>query len=264
MRQVELAHEGTLFLDEIGELPPRCRCCCAFLQERSYERVGGARRCAPTSGWSAPRTAILEKLVAEGKFREDLYFRTRVVVIDAKRCWHERGPDEIEILARHFAEMYADRYGRPPVLEMPEAMAVRSGAIGGQATRASSEHWVESAVVLSLDGRIADELWLPQSRSGGEPCAGRRRAPRPARVDPRGPPDRAIERYIQATVDDCGGNKTEAASDFGVGRNTGLRAEEVRLGGPSCAGPAFGRYSAAMMRRASTRHLGPGRSALLA
>ena len=109
-----------------------------------------------------------------------------------------------------------------PVLE-PEAMAVlRRHRWPGNVREL--EHWVESAVVLSPDGRIADELW-PQSRRGGEPApssAGQRDAgvTLPAGLTL----ERAIERYIQATVDACGGNKTEAAKRLGVGRNTVGRA----------------------------------------
>jgi Nif-specific regulatory protein len=221
--KVELAHEGTLFLDEIGELPPEMQGkLLRFLQERSYERVGGRETLRADVRVVCATHRDLEKLVAEGKFREDLYFRTRVVVIDVPPL-RERGPDEIEILARHFAEMYADRYGRPvPVLE-PEAMAVlRRHRWPGNVREL--EHWVESAVVLSPDGRIADELW-PQSRRGGEPApssAGQRDAgvTLPAGLTL----ERAIERYIQATVDACGGNKTEAAKRLGVGRNTVGRA----------------------------------------
>ncbi len=221
--KVELAHEGTLFLDEIGELPPEMQGkLLRFLQERSYERVGGRETLRADVRVVCATHRDLEKLVADGKFREDLYFRVRVVVIDVPPL-RERGPDEIEILARHFAEMYADRYGRPvPVLE-PDAMAVlRRHRWAGNVREL--EHWVESAVVLSPDGRIADELW-PQSRRGGEP-APTSAAPREAGVTlPAGLTlDDAIERYIRATVDACGGNKTEAAKRLAVGRNTVGRA----------------------------------------
>jgi Nif-specific regulatory protein len=220
--KVELAHEGTLFLDEVGELPPEMQGkLLRFLQEHSYERVGGRETLRADVRVVCATHRDLEKLVAEGRFREDLFYRMRVVVIDVPPL-RERGPDEIEILARHFAETYADRYGRPvPVLE-PDALDVlRRHSWAGNVREL--EHWVESAVVLSPDGRIADELWPKSRRTGSaEVPSGR---PGEGVCIPAGLTlDAAMQRYIQATVEACGGNRTEAARRLGIGRNTVGRA----------------------------------------
>lgn len=82
------------------------------------------------------------------------------------------------------------------------------------------EHWVESAIVLAADGRVTREMW-PRSRS----------APGHDPVDARGETlavgltlEEATRRYVAATVEACGGNKTEAARQLAVGRNTIARA----------------------------------------
>ncbi len=158
----------------------------------------------------------LERAVADGRFREDLYYRVRVVEIELPPL-RARGPDDIETLARHFAEVYAQRYQRPPPRFAPEALAaVRAHAWPGNVREL--EHWIESAIVLSPDGRVTGSPW----RRGAEPPA--------PRATPEGSPgvplplglsiDEASARYAEATVEACGGNKTEAARKLGIGRNT--------------------------------------------
>ena len=222
--KVEMAHEGTLFLDEIGELPLEMQGkLLRLLQDRCFERVGGRDTLHADVRVVCATHRDLQKAMQAGKFREDLYFRVKVVEIDVPPL-RERGPDEIEILARHFAETYAERYSRPvPVLE-DEAMAVlRSHRWPGNVREL--EHWVESAVVLSPDGRIDEELW-PQSRRGSDLPKSVPSVRASNGVDiPRGLTlDQAMQRYIEATVAECDGNKTEAAKRLGVGRNTVGRA----------------------------------------
>lgn len=87
------------------------------------------------------------------------------------------------------------------------------------------EHWVESAVVLSPDGRIAEELWPRSRRSeelGTPPAA--RRADDGVVIPPGLSLDVAMQHYMRAAVAAAGGNKTEAAKRLGVGRNTVARA----------------------------------------
>jgi DNA-binding NtrC family response regulator len=222
--KVELAHEGTLFLDEIGELPAEMQGkLLRFLQDRSFERVGGRETLVADVRVVCATHRALERLVSEGKLREDLYFRVRVVEIEVPPL-RARGPDEIEILARHFAEMYAARYSRPvPVFEAEALQKLRTHRWAGNVREL--EHWVESAVVLSPDGRIAEELW-PQSRRPSELASAPASVPRAAGVVlPDGLTlDAAMQTYIAATVESCGGNKTEAARRLGVGRNTVARA----------------------------------------
>ena len=111
--KVELAEGGTLFLDELGDLPPDIQGkFLRFLQERTFERVGGRQSLRADIRVVCATHRDLERAVAEGRFREDLYYRARVVEIELPPL-RARGGDEIESLARHFADVYATRYGRP-------------------------------------------------------------------------------------------------------------------------------------------------------
>ncbi|MGL5098024.1 MAG: sigma-54 interaction domain-containing protein, partial [Planctomycetia bacterium] len=116
----ELADRGTLFLDEIGDLPASMQAkLLRVLQERRFERVGGSKEIEVDVRVVAASNRDLRKMVQEGKFREDLYYRLNVVKINMPPL-RERTED-IVLLAEHFARKYA-RAGRPPVAVSPEAM----------------------------------------------------------------------------------------------------------------------------------------------
>jgi Nif-specific regulatory protein len=225
--KVEIADGGTLFLDELGDLPLDIQGkLLRFLQDRTFERVGGRSSLRADVRVVCATHRDLERAVADGRFREDLYYRVRVVEIDLPPL-RARGAEEIEALARHFADLYAARYGRPaPKLE-PDALAVLAAHAWPGNVR-ELEHWIESAVVLSPDGRVAASS-LP-SRKRGAPAG-------PPPAAPQGPPvaaapvggvaipiglalDDALRRYTEATLAAAGGNKSEAAKRLGIGRNT--------------------------------------------
>jgi transcriptional regulator with GAF, ATPase, and Fis domain len=216
--KVELADGGTLFLDELGELPLEAQGkLLRFLQDRAFERVGGRSTLGADVRIVCATNKDLERAVRRGEFREDLYYRVRVVEI-AIPPLRDRGAEEIVDLARHFADSYASRYGRPDPELTPGALALlRSHDFPGNVREL--EHWIESAVALAPDGRITAELF-----------------PRPARVHDSAPPagraadaveiplglslDDAQRRYVEATLEACDGNKSEAAKRLGVGRNS--------------------------------------------
>jgi Nif-specific regulatory protein len=208
--RLELSDGGTLFLDEIGDLPLALQGkLLRFLQERAFERVGGRETLQADARVVCATHRDLAREVAEGRFREDLYYRVRVVEIEVPPL-RRRGPDEIAMLARHFADHYAERHGRPRPEIAPEAMRALC-AHGWAGNVRELEHCIESAVVLSTDGRIVDEL-LPASARDPATTAG---APLP----PGLPLEEVERRHVRATVEACGGNKTEAARLLGIGRN---------------------------------------------
>jgi Nif-specific regulatory protein len=226
--RVELAQGGTLFLDEIGDLPLDVQGkLLRFLQERTFERVGGRQTLTADVRVVCATHQDLERRVAEGQFREDLYYRIRVVEIEIPPL-RVRGEHEIEQLAIHFADMYAKRYKRPPPVFEPDALAVlRAHTWPGNVREL--EHWVESAVALAPDGRIGAQH-LPRARSARRPdppATAAAVAPSSAssasgpNVLPLGLTlEEATRRYVAATVEACAGNKAEAARRLGVGRNT--------------------------------------------
>jgi Nif-specific regulatory protein len=102
----ELADGGTLFLDEIGDVNPSTQVkLLRVLQEREIERLGGTTSVRVNVRLIAATHRPLEKLIAEGKFREDLFYRLNVFTIYAPPL-RERKPD-IMLLADHFLEKYA-------------------------------------------------------------------------------------------------------------------------------------------------------------
>ena len=113
----ELADGGTLFLDEIGDLRAAVQVkVLRVLQEREFERVGGTKTLPVDIRLIAATNRDLEKEVANGRFRQDLFFRLNVVPLVLPPL-RER-PDDIPILAAHFAAKSAQRYGQPtPELE---------------------------------------------------------------------------------------------------------------------------------------------------
>ena len=118
----ELADGGTIFLDEIGEVPlPMQAKLLRVLQERRFERVGGAESIEVDVRIIAATNKDLRKLSADGKFREDLYYRLNVVKIELPAL-RDRAED-IPLLAAHFTEKYA-RPGTSPRQIAPEAMEI--------------------------------------------------------------------------------------------------------------------------------------------
>jgi two-component system, NtrC family, response regulator AtoC len=113
----ELADGGTLFLDEIGDLSAAVQVkLLRVLQEREFERVGGTKTLMVNIRLIAATNRDLEKEVAHGRFRQDLFFRLNVVPLVLPPL-RER-PDDIPILAAHFAAKSAQKYGQPtPELE---------------------------------------------------------------------------------------------------------------------------------------------------
>jgi two-component system, NtrC family, response regulator HydG len=117
----ELADGGTLFLDEVGEIPPPIQVkLLRVLQERSIERVGGEGTIDVDVRLVSATNRNLARMVAEGRFREDLYYRLDVVPIQLPPL-RDR-PGDVEELARHFLARAAPRLGRSVTGFSAEAM----------------------------------------------------------------------------------------------------------------------------------------------
>lgn len=119
----ELANGGTLFLDEVGELSAAVQVkLLRVLQEREFERVGGTRTLTVDIRLIAASNRDLEKEVKEGRFRQDLFFRLNVVPL-ALPPLRER-PEDIPLLAAHFATKSAEKHGQPMPELAPELIEV--------------------------------------------------------------------------------------------------------------------------------------------
>jgi two-component system NtrC family response regulator len=118
---VENAAGGTLFLDEVGELPGSIQVkLLRFLQEQRFQRVGGRQEIASDARVIAATNADLSSLVADGQFREDLYFRLAVVVIKLPPL-RERDEDVI-VLAKEFLNRFSVESERPNMSFAPSAL----------------------------------------------------------------------------------------------------------------------------------------------
>ena len=107
----ELAEGGTLFLDEIGDLDPQTQVkLLRVLQEREFERLGGTETIKVNVRLIAATNKDLEKAIAEGKFREDLYYRLNVFAIFVPPL-RERKPDVL-LLADHFLEKFSQEHSK--------------------------------------------------------------------------------------------------------------------------------------------------------
>ncbi len=220
--RVEMAEGGTLFLDEIGELSMEVQAkLLRFLQERTFERVGGRTTLQGDVRIVAATHRDLERAVREGKFREDLYYRVRVVEIGIPSL-RDRGQEEIRALAEHFLDVFAQRYSRPETRFSRAAMAALLEHSWPGNVR-ELEHWIESAVVLAEDGEIREAQFpaSPRASARAIPVAATVVAPADELTLPLGLTLEEVERrYAEATVKACDGNKTDAAERLDIGRNT--------------------------------------------
>ena len=154
----EQAHGGTLFLDEVGDVPMTMQVkLLRVLQERRIERVGGAEPIDIDVRLVTATHQSLEKLVAEGKFREDLFYRLNVVKIELPPL-RERTED-IGLLANHFLQ----KYRRPSHANLeigPEAMEILLNAPWPGNVR-QLENAIERACVTVRNGAIGPEHLPP-------------------------------------------------------------------------------------------------------
>jgi transcriptional regulator of aroF, aroG, tyrA and aromatic amino acid transport len=109
---LELADQGTVFLDEVGEMSPYLQAkLLRFLNDGSFRRVGGEREIRVNVRVISATHRDLERMVAEGAFREDLFYRINVLTLRVPPL-RERG-DDIRLLARHFIRRACAQTGRP-------------------------------------------------------------------------------------------------------------------------------------------------------
>ncbi len=216
----ELADGGTLFLDEVGDLalPLQVKLLRA-LQEREVVRVGGREAIKVDTRVVAATHRSLEELVAEGRFREDLYYRLRGVDIELPPLRERR--EDIAHLVRHFARDFCAREGIAEPHFDREALALLL-AWDYPGNVRELQNVVEGAISLS-DGEVDVEL----VRSLLGLAAAASAAARPAGdEEANGEPldlESLTERHIQHVLRLVGGNKSAAAKILGVNRRTLLR-----------------------------------------
>jgi transcriptional regulator with PAS, ATPase and Fis domain len=206
----EAAGGGTLFLDEVGEVSHSLQVkLLRVLQEREIRRVGEAKGRKIDVRVLAATNRDLGEAMQKGTFREDLYYRLKVIQVAIPPLRDRR--DDILPLARFFVERFQTRLKRPE-------LRLASSSINYLLTY----HWpgnvrelenaIEHAAVLSRDGQITAELLPASVQQGGEPIARSSGGHRPLAE---------VERlHIQTVLKHCDGNRRKAAAALGISTAT--------------------------------------------
>jgi transcriptional regulator with GAF, ATPase, and Fis domain len=205
--QFERAHRGTLFLDEVGEMSPGCQAkLLRVLEGHAFQRLGGREPIHVDVRIIAATHRDLKALAGERKFREDLYYRLRVIDICLPPL-RQRDDDALE-LATLFLEAYRRQLGRGPQQFSAEALdAIRNYEWPGNVRELKNA--VERAVVL---GRSAEATLADMGLAAPPAEAPFRRELVPLRE--------AERRHIQYVLRETQGNKTEACKVLEIGRGT--------------------------------------------
>lgn len=211
----EAAHGGTLMLDEIGEMSPAIQAkFLRVLEGHPFERVGGSKAIKVDVRVIAATNRDLEKQVAEGQFRRDLYFRLHVLEIVVPPL--RKRPEDIPALAEFFLKRYNAETGRRINSFSTRAMeAMLTYRWPGNVRE--MKNVVERAVVLCRGDMIdVDDLVLSTLKTSGDT-----EADLPGSGAYEEAPLAEIERrHILATLKSTGWNKSRAAGILGIERST--------------------------------------------
>ncbi len=209
---IEAAEDGVVFLDEIGELPLELQTkLLAVLERRTLRRVGSSQERRTQAWFIAATNRDVERMVADGALRSDLYYRLNVLPLQLPAL-RERGDDAI-LIAEHCARQVARRYGLSPATFSPAAKA-RLRAYAWPGNVRELRHLVERAILLAADGTL-DAASLPMP---GDPLATTAQTAREALAGLT--LDAAEKLLIEQALGETGNNVSEAARKLGVTRMT--------------------------------------------
>jgi DNA-binding NtrC family response regulator len=208
--RIAQADGGTLFLDEIGELSPSVQVkLLRVLQEGEYEPLGG-RTTSASFRLIAATNKDLERLVQEGTFREDLYYRLNVIAVTSPRLADRR--DDVPLLVDHFLDVYCRKNGKARVGVTREVLDIMMGYDWPGNVR-ELENVIERAVVLGKGSELTPRD-LPPHLTRAE----RRAADMTFAI---GTPLEEIERrVIRRTLEHTDGDKQLAAQLLGISART--------------------------------------------
>ena len=207
----EQAQGGTIFLDEVGDMPLALQAkILRVLQEKESERVGGRRKIPHDVRVLSATHQDLSRMIADRQFREDLYYRLRVVEIALPPLRERR--EDLPRLVRYFLARFAAREGRPaPTIDRDAMRALMTHPFRGNVREL--ENLLEGAAALARGGAIRREdlQWIDTSSGEAEASTG----------DGEAVSLRQLEsRHIQRVLRLANGNKSRAARILGIDRRT--------------------------------------------
>jgi two-component system response regulator PilR (NtrC family) len=215
---IEVASKGTIFLDEIGEMSPMLQVkLLRVLQERTFRRVGGTEELEADIRIIAATNRDLAKMVAEGQFREDLFYRINVIPVQLPPL-RDR-PGDVELLAEHFVAKYAAQM-KKDLAGLSHAALDCLNSYPWPGNIRELENAIERAVALERSPAILPES-LPEAVRGAmastpaaEPPA---RSPLPeAGFDLEQHVQHLEREYIAEALRRSGGVKVKAAELLGM------------------------------------------------
>jgi PAS domain S-box-containing protein len=170
----ELADGGTIFLDEVGELPPETQIALLrVLQERTFERVGGARTIPVNVRVIAATNRDLDRAMSDGSFRDDLYYRLSVFPLRVPPLRERR--EDIPLLAEYLTQQYAAKMGKK-IMAVSRRTIDLLTAYDWPGNVRELQNVLQRAVILCEGTLEVDEAWFekgPRRRTGGAGSLGR-------------------------------------------------------------------------------------------
>ncbi|MCB9746656.1 MAG: sigma-54-dependent Fis family transcriptional regulator [Alphaproteobacteria bacterium] len=218
----EQAGGGTLFLDEVGEMSLTTQVkLLRALESGEISRIGGAEVLKPDVRLIAATNRDLRQEVAEGRFREDLFYRLNVFAIQVPPLRHRR--DDIPVLVQHFVKRFCEE-NKKPTMSIPPATLLRLTDYHWPGNVRELKHVIERAVILSR-GEELTGVKLPEAPQGKAPTA---------EVLPAGMTLQAAlleyeRRVLIEALKGAGGVQAQAARDLGLSRSN-LNYRINRLG----------------------------------
>jgi len=215
---LELADGGTLFLDEIGDLslalqPKLLR----VLETQSFRRVGGQKEIKVDVRFVSATHRDLPRMVQGGQFREDLYYRLNVGAIDIPALRERR--EDIMPLARHFLEKTAPVVGTT-CTDIDPSVASLLEAYRWPGNIRELRNVMERAAILAA-GQVVSARHLPKEILGTNAIPVTQPVTFQSRDATRNQSLAAVEdEHIRHVLQQCGGNKTQAAEILGISRLT--------------------------------------------
>ena len=210
---LEVAHGGTVFLDEVGDMPLMLQAkLLRFLEERMFRRVGGVHDIEVDVRVIAATNRDIDKLIEEGKFREDLYYRLNIIPLHLVPL-RQRGGD-IMLLAKHYVARFSSEF-RKPITEIRASAEQKLMSYTWPGNVRELRNALERAVLLSKHEYVdAEDLVLGRAtEQTGEAIAGLQLPP--GGVDLA----RVEEQLVRQALDRTGGNQTHAAALLSLSRD---------------------------------------------